>query len=220
MKLLLTAVILLFCTCKISDTNLLGQYAAKSYHRSTIILDSNNQFRSWNDGYDLLLSNESFLGTQGSWTRVRQIRLFLNSISDSITIPRFSIAKQKLHSSNKSKFVFIDLNKDTVLMGSVYRNNRNVFYKSHGPFLTSFEDSLAIFDTLTFNFTWGFKPIRIPIDSNEPTEYTITLNREFRPAYFRNAEFIIRRNKLIKVTDKTKFGKTKKQRYTTLKTTL
>lgn len=207
MKLLATAIILLFCSCKVSDINLLGKYDAKSYHRSTIILDSNNKFKFWNDGLEFLQSNENFLSTQGSWARVRKNRLLLSSISDSIAIPRFSIAKQKLNISSKSKFVFLDLNKDTVLMYKVYKNNDIAFYRSHGPFLTNFEDSLATSDTLTFTFTWGFKPVQILINDNEPTEYVVILNREFRPNYFDNTEFIIRRNKLIRLTEKTKFRK-------------
>lgn len=207
MKLLATAIILLFCSCKVSDINLLGKYDAKSYHRSTIILDSNNKFKFWNDGLEFLQSNENFLSTQGSWARVRKNRLLLSSISDSIAIPRFSIAKQKLNISSKSKFVFLDLNKDTVLMYKVYKNNDIAFYRSHGPFLTNFEDSLATSDTLTFTFTWGFKPVQILINDNEPTEYVVILNREFRLNYFDNTEFIIRRNKLIRLTEKTKFRK-------------
>ena len=207
MKLLATAIILLFCSCKVSDINLLGKYDAKSYHRSTIILDSNNKFKFWNDGLEFLQSNENFLSTQGSWARVRKNRLLLSRISDSIAIPRFSIAKQKLNISSKSKFVFLDLNKDTVLMYKVYKNNDIAFYRSHGPFLTNFEDSLATSDTLTFTFTWGFKPVQILINDNEPTEYVVILNREFRPNYFDNTEFIIRRNKLIRLTEKTKFRK-------------
>jgi hypothetical protein len=209
MKLFATAFILFFCSCKVSNINLLGRYDAKSYHRSTIILDSNNKFKFWNDGLEFLLSNENFLCTQGSWTRVRKKRLLLSSISDSIAIPRFSIAKQKLNSSSKSKFVFLDLNKDTVLMYTIYKNNDIIFYRSHGPFLTNFEGSLANSDTLTFTFTYGFKPVQILIDDDEPIEYIVTLNREFRPNYFHNTEFIIRRKKLIRVTDKAKFRKTK-----------
>ena len=209
MRLLVTATILLFYSCKVSDTKLIGHYKAKSYHRSTIVLDSSNQFRFWNDGLEFMLSNESFLCTQGTWTRTKENRLVLNSMSDSIAIPRLKTTKQTITGSDKSKFVFFDLNKDTVLMYMVNKNAKTAFWRSHGPYLTSFEDSLTKSDTLLFTFTWGFKPVQIAIDSNEPTEYIITLNREFRPNYFRNAEFIIRRNKLIRTTGKTKFNKTK-----------
>ena len=89
------------------------------------------------------------------------------------------------------------------------KNGKNAFWRSHGPYLTIFEDSLANSDTLFFTFTWGFKPVQIVIDTNDPTEYTVTLNREFRPYYFRNTEFIIRRNKLIRTTGNTKFNKEK-----------
>lgn len=209
MRLLVTAFILHFCSCKTSDTNLLGKYTAKSYHRSTIILDSNNQFTFWNDGLGFMLSNESFLCTQGTWKRTKANKLELNSISDSIAIPRLKTTKIAITGSAESRFVFFDLNKDTVLIYTVSKNSKTVFWRSHGPFLTSFEDSISKSDTLSFTFTWGFKPIQIVIDSNEPTEYFMTLNREFRPKYFRNAEFTIRRNKLFRTSDKAKFHKTK-----------
>lgn len=209
MRLLVTAAILFFYSCKVSDTKLVGHYKTKSYHRSVIILDSSNQFRFWNDGLEFLLNNEGFLCTEGTWTRTHANRLVLNSISDSIAIPRHETTKQTITDSDKSRFIFFNINKDTVLMYTVYKNGKNVFYRSHGPFLRSFEDSLAKSDTLMFTFTWGFKPVQIAIDSNEPTEYVITLNREFRPNYFRNTEFTIRRNKLIRTIDKTKFNKTK-----------
>ncbi len=212
MRLLVTATILIFYSCKVTDTKLIGHYNSKSYHRSTIILDSSNQFNFWNDGLEFMLSNESFLCTQGTWTRTTENRLILNSISDSMPIPRIKTTKKALTGSDKSKFVFFDLNKDTVLMYMVNKNDKTVFWRSHGPYLTNFEDSINKSDTLLFTFTWGFKPIQIVIDSNEPTEYTITLNREFRPNYFRNSEFIIRRNKIIRTTDKTKFSKIKSNR--------
>ncbi len=187
----------------------MGHYKAKSYHRSSIILESNNQFKFWNDGLEFLLSNENFLCTQGTWTRTQANRLILNSISDSIAIIRYEKTKQVITGSSKSKFIFFNLNKDTVLIYTVSKNGKTVFYRSHGPYLTSFEHTLTKSDTLMFTFTWGFKPVQIAIDSNEPTEYVITLNREFRPNYFRNTEFTIRRNKLIRTVDKTKFSKTK-----------
>ncbi len=210
MRILVIATILLFFSCKISDIKLIGHYKAKSYHRSSIIIDSSNQFRFWNDGFEFQLSNESFLYTQGTWTRTEANKLFLNSISDSIVIPRFKIAKQSIVGSDKSRFVFLNPDKDTVLVYSINKNDKTLFWRSHGPYLTNFENSVAKFDTLFFTFGWGFKPVQIIIDNNNPVEYIVTLNREFRPNYFRNSEFTIRRNKLIRTTDKTKFSKTKR----------
>ncbi len=210
MKLILASIIFLLYSCKVSNTNLTGHYSAKSYHRSSIALDSNNQFKFWNDGYEFMLNNQTFLCTQGSWKRTQPNRLLLNSISDSIAIPHFDIIKRKITNSEKSKFVFINLNKDSVLIMTIYKNGKDIFYRSHGSYLTSFQDSLVKSDTLDFIFTWGFKPVQIIIDSDKPTEYLVTLNREFRPNYFHNTEFIIHRNKLIRVTDKTKFRKTKR----------
>ncbi len=209
MKLFTAAIILLFCSCKVSDINLWGQYDSKSYHRSTIILDSNNQFKYWSDGLELLLSDDNFLCTQGTWTSVRKNRLLLNSISDSIAIPRFSIKKNQLDLSSESKLIFLDLKKDTVLIMAVKKNNSFAFYRSHGPDLTFFKDSLANYDTLTFSFGWGFEPVQILIYDHVPTEYIVTLNREFRPNYFHNTEFIIRKNKLIRKTNNTQFRKIK-----------
>ena len=209
MKICVTAIILLFYSCKVSDTDLIGQYKAESYHRSTIILDSTKQFKFLNDGLELAVRNENFLCTQGTWKRTTANKLVLNSISDTIAIPPFDISKQRITDSDKSRFIFFDLNRDTVLIYTVYKNGKIVFFRSHGPFLTSFEDSLVKSDTLMFKFTWGFKRVQIAIDSKEPTEYIITLNREFRPNYFRNTEFTIRRNKLIRISNKTKFSKTK-----------
>ena len=103
----------------------------------------------------------------------------------------------------------MDNKKDTVLIYTVYNNNENIFYRSHGPFLTGFEGSVAKSDTLTFTFTYGFKPVQILIEESDPMEYIIILNREFRSKYFLNSEYIIRKRKLIRVNDKVKFRKLK-----------
>ncbi len=209
MRTWVTLTILFNCSCKVADTNLPGEYKAKSYHMSNILLDSNGHFTFSNDGLEFLLNGESRIWTQGTWKRTPKNQLILSSISDSIATPRFEVNKQILTDSSQSEFVFIDPNKDTVLIYTVYKNDKIAFYRSHGPFLTMFKASLSKADTMFFSFTWGFHPVQIPIANDKPTKYVITLNRVFRPNYFRNTAFIIRKNKLIRATDKAKFRKTK-----------
>ena len=206
MRLWLTIIIFLACSCSVVEKNLAGQYNAKSFHRSAIILDSNHQFIFFNDGFGLAVTGERRFWTKGNWTRNQRIQV-LNSIADSIATPQFDMIKQARDFSGQSEFVFRDVNKDTILIYTVHKNHKINFYRSHGPYLTSFKDSLSKGDTLFFSFTWGFNPVQILIDTEQPTKYLITLNREFRANYFRDSEFIIRRKKLIRATDKAKFKK-------------
>ncbi|MFT3902161.1 MAG: hypothetical protein QM727_03270 [Niabella sp.] len=209
MRLWVISAIILFCSCKITDKNLLGKYTSQPYQRSIIILDSNNQFRYWSDGLELAFNGNEFLYTEGTWARAKGNKLTLNSISDSIKNSLFDIKKQELNGANKSRFVFLNQEKDSILIYTICKNRDIIFYRSHGPFLIFFEDSVIKSDTLTFTFAVGYDPVKILIDTNAPTEFQVTLNREFRPNYFYNTEFKIRRNKLIKVIDKTKFRKAK-----------
>lgn len=208
-RLCIMMTIILYTSCKVSDTNLIGKYETDFYDRSIVCLDSSKKFRFWSDDLKLVITGQNFFFTQGIWERISPKKLLLNSISDSIPTPLFDVDRRELDPSKKSKFIFVDQKRDTISIYQVFKNRKTVFARPHGPLLTEFEDSSVKNDTLYFVIVSGFSSVEIPITSNIPTEYLITLNREFRPGYFQNTEFLIRRNKLIRMPDKAKFKKDK-----------
>ena len=193
-------------SCKVSDQLLIGRYKLGSFKNSELIIDSNNHFRYLSDNYRLVINNDHYFYTEGTWSRTSNDMLLLNSAMDSIPFIRYEITSVK-GNGNNSKFTFINAQSDTILIRDVYKNSKIAFYRSHGPFLNSWEGETKKLDTLTFTFTIGYRPIEIYIDSIESRDYCVTVFREIKPNYFENAMFKIRKNKLVELPIKEKYVK-------------
>jgi len=205
--------LIFFTSCKVTETSIVGEYAMKHFPKATLTLKSDNTFEfisNYHNPYLLPFEHpdEKYFRTTGQW-KLNDKTIILNSIKDSLTYPLYNIETTDKSSSGNCNYVFYDTYNDTVPILFVRTNDGDVarFHSSMEDF--SWKSSKK--DTLQF-FFFGYNPLTIINSQNGEKNYKINLQPEFRPNWFKEAEFKVAWNKVIQLKSKTYFKKQKNKR--------
>jgi len=196
---------LLFTGCR-AERLVAGEYYSTSFSRSILRLDANSSFSFTSDNIRLAITGDNFFYSKGHWRRDKDT-LILSSSKDTSNVARYKVSKE-LSDSMFSTFTFFSNAGDPISFTRVDKNN-NLYRAIADRQYMSISELVQRGDTLTFYFSFGYKPVTIVIDDEKPRIYLVTVNREFRPEHFKNSKFKIRKNRLIELASGDTFKKKK-----------
>jgi hypothetical protein len=206
----LTSILIIWTSCKVTERNIIGTYSLKNYPKTILKLNNDKSFEFIKNISNPYLhpfehTDEYFFKTSGTWIFSNNNKISITSISDSIKYDLVKISTQKPRQLDRSYFTFFDSYGDTIPILYAQYSDSTVTMKMHGSMSNYWED-LTKRDTLQFYF-YGYRPYTIINNFNENRDFNIILIPEFRPSYFKNAEFALKFNKLIDSKYKVKFKK-------------
>lgn len=184
-------------SCKVTESNLSGQYKMKHFPKSVLTIKSDTTFefiQNYRNPYLLPFEHpdENYFRTTGHWTLQNNI-LTLNSTKDSLTYKLYDIVTSDTSKSKYCSYVFYDIYNDTVPILFV-RTNEGDIARLHSS-MEDFTYEKIEKDSLQF-FFFGYRPLTIINAQNGKKDYRIYLQPEFRPNWFVGTKFKATKNKL------------------------
>lgn len=201
-------VVLHLTSCKVTESKLVGQYKKEHFPKSVLTIKPDTTFEFIQNYRNPYLHpfehpEENYFRTTGEWALQNDI-LTLNSTKDSFAYKLYNIVSSDTGSSGYCSYVFYDIYNDTVPI---------LFVRTHKGDISQLHSSMQDFtydktkhESLQF-FFFGYRPLTIINSQNAETNYNVYLYPEFRPNYFINTTFKVKKNRLKHIDKKIIFRK-------------
>lgn len=197
-------------SCKVTEGDIIGKYELKNFPKTAIKINPDKTFefiKIQSNPYLLPFEHpeDNYLITRGTWTYNVNNNLTLTSQKDTLSYELVKVVKDEPTDIEKSKFTFYDKYGDLTPILYVTYSDKSTVGRFHGS-MPEFEEDLTKRDTLDFHF-YGYKPWTLISGVRRNADYHITLFPEYKKNYFNEAEFHVKKNKLIHINTKAKFKK-------------
>jgi hypothetical protein len=209
---ILTSLVLLFSSCKVTEKDTVGSYQLEGFPKTTLKINSDKTFEFSKNNRNPYLHpfdhpDEYYADTKGTWQTVEKRIIALTSQSDTLIYPLTSVVTKPARDNKWSQFTFYDKYGDTVKVLYVQYTDSSISAAMHRS-MDYFTEDLTKRDTLEFHF-YGYRPYVLIGGRKENHDYSITLKPSFQPNFFRGTEFRIKRKQLVDIKRKGKFRLTK-----------
>lgn len=194
----------------LSQKNIIGAYSLKDIPKTqlTINKDSTFKFVRINPNPYLIVEyrhDDHFFITQGKWELSKKKELVLTSGSDSLIYPLVKVDFDTSKKLEYSSIKFLDIYNDSVGFGSIIYPDSEISSNTDAhELLYSWEIDFRKIDSAEFVF-YGYKHWRIVSKNGRNENITVHLTPEYRPAYFQDAKFKIKHNRIIQKTNNEKY---------------
>jgi hypothetical protein len=200
----------LMMTCQPIKRSIVGSYSLKGVPTTQIQLKADSTFEFINIHYNPYLHpfdhpDENFLATSGKWSIRLPNQLILQSGPNYKAHQYSALEEKAIPGEKSSRFVFQDVNGDTVKILYVKLPNNSITARIHGT-MPSYKENLSQGDTLEFHF-YGYKPWVFVSHNKQNMAYKVALRPEYKPNLFDKSRFRIRGKSLIDSSGLYKFKK-------------